>query len=447
MLTTIDKSPPQSIEAEVAMLGSMMLSTEAICYAIETLSEEVFYKDAHRKIFRAIIELFEKDKPVDLISVTEKLEKKQELLEIGGAGYLTFLINSVPTPAHFKHYAKIVYEKYILRSLITSATQILSLAYESQDDAEVTLDKAEHLIFRLALDKRSSDFVELKEAVHTTMETLEALSGKRTPTIGVPSGFIDFDKLTSGFQKGELIIIAGRPAMGKSSFCLNIASYVAVKEKLPVGIFSLEMNKEMLTQRILAAEANIPTNKLRSGDINREDWKKLTEAGDIFLGAPLFIDDTPAISILELRAKARRLKMRHDVALLIVDYLQLIQSPSSKRESRQQEIAEISRSLKTLAKELNIPIIAVSQLSRAVEHREDKRPRLADLRESGAIEQDADLVAFIFREEHYTPTSENKGIAEIIIGKQRHGPIGEVKLGFQKEYTKFVNLIPSFDFY
>lgn len=441
----LGKVPPQSIEAEMSVLGAMLMEKEAITRAVEQISEDVFYREAHRKIFTAILNLFDRNEPVDLVTLTEELSKRGELEEVGGATYLATVLNSVPSAANIDYYSKIVKEKAVLRGLINAGTVILSMAYQAEGEASEILDQAERLIFGVIQRKVSRDFVPLREMLYDTFEAIETLYKDKRAITGIPSGFIDFDIKTSGFQPSDLIIIAGRPSMGKTSFALNIAQYVGAKrdkpKPTPVAIFSLEMSKEQLVQRILCSEARVDAIKLRTGYLGETDWPKLTTAAGVLNEAEIYIDDTPSISILELRAKARRLKASHDIHLIIIDYLQLMQGPA-KSESRQQEISDISRSLKSLARELNVPIIALSQLSRAVETRGgERRPQLSDLRESGALEQDADLVAFIYRPELYHPErAADKGIAEVIIGKQRNGPTDTVKLAFIKEYTKFENL-------
>jgi len=434
-----EKIQPQSLEAEMSVLGAMMMDKEAICKAVETLSEDAFYKTTHRKIYSAILDLFERNEPVDLVTLTNELKKKGELSNIGGAIYLTTILNSVPTSANVEYYIRIVNEKALIRGLIAAATEITSLAYQPVEDVPQLLDKAEQLIFSLVQRKINRDFVHIGEMLHDSFEMIERLYAKKTYVTGLPTGFIDLDILTAGFHPSDLIIIAGRPSMGKSSLALNIALHVGSREKIPVGIFSLEMSKEQLVYRMLCAEARVDAHKLKTGYLGETDWPKLTTAAGVLTESPIYIDDTPAISVLEMRAKARRLKAKYNVGLIIVDYLQLVQG-RTQIDNRQQEISEISRSLKALARELNIPIIALSQLSREVEKRGDKKPQLSDLRESGAIEQDADLVAFVYREEYYKATPENEGIAEIIIGKQRNGPVGTVKLAFVKKYTRFENL-------
>lgn len=437
--STIERVPPQNIEAEMAVLGSMLVEEDAINQAIEIIDEQCFYKSVHKKIFSSIVKLSSKNKAVDLITLTEELKKTNELEDVGGVSYLTMLANAVPTAANVKHYARIVKEKSILRSLISNATQIVTDAYESEANVDEALDKAESLIFEISDRRVEGSFISLKDIIKDSIETIDRLYQHKAHVTGVPTGFIDFDLRTAGLQLSDLIVVAGRPSMGKSALALSIAEYVGVVEHIPVAIFSLEMSKEQLVQRLLCSHARIDAHKVRSGFLAPSDWPKLTAAAGKLSEAPIFIDDTAALSLMELRAKARRLKAHHDIRLMIVDYLQLMRT-SSKAESRQQEISEISRSLKALARELNIPLVAVSQLSRAVESRTDHRPQLSDLRESGAIEQDADVVVLLLREEYYYSTPENKGIAELIIAKQRNGPVGSLKLSFIKEYARFDNL-------
>ncbi|MBL7130764.1 MAG: replicative DNA helicase [Candidatus Omnitrophica bacterium] len=435
----IERVPPQNIDAEMAVLGSMFIEEDAVNQAIETIDEDCFYKSAHRKIFSSIVNLSSKNKAVDLITLTEELKKSDELEEIGGVSYLTMLANAVPTAANIKHYARIVKEKSILRALINNSTQIVTKAYESEVNVDEVLDKAEGLIFEISDRRIEGSFVSLKEIIKDSIETIDRLYQQKAHVTGVPTGFIDFDIKTAGLQHSDLIVVAGRPSMGKSAFAISIAEYAAIVEHIPVALFSLEMSKEQLVQRLLCSHARVDVHKVRSGYFSPSDWPKLTAAAGKLSEAPIFIDDTPAITIMELRAKARRLKAHYDIKLMFVDYLQLIRS-SRYAENRQQEISEISRSLKALARELNIPLVAISQLSRAVEARSDHRPQLSDLRESGAIEQDADVVVLLLREEYYNPTVENRGIAEAIIAKQRNGPVGSIKLSFIKEYTRFDNL-------
>ncbi len=439
-MTEREKLPPQNIEAEMCVLGSMLLEDEARGRAVEILVPQSFYKESHQKIFEAIVDLYEKREAVDLVTLTSELNKRKQLEEVGGAGYLASLVNIVPTSAHLEYYAKIVKEKALLRQLINTATHIITASYESADEADLLLDKAEQMIFEIAQRRIEQTFVPVKEILKDSFKVIEDLYNRKQFVTGVPSGFKDLDQLTAGFQPGDLIVLASRPAMGKTSFCLNVVRYVAVEEKLPVAFFSLEMSKEQLVQRMLWAEARIDGRKLLNGFLGESAFPKLSMAAGRLSEAPIYIDDTPAISVLELRAKARRLKAQHNIQLISVDYLQLMQG-RGRVENRQQEISEISRSLKALAKELHLPVIAISQLSRAVESRERKKPQLSDLRESGAIEQDADIVAFIYRDDYYNPSDENKGKAEIIIGKQRNGPTGKVDLAFIQEYARFENLM------
>lgn len=442
----LGKNPPQNISAEQAALGSMLLQEDAILHGVDILRPEDFYRKAHQNIFKSILELFEKSRGVDLVTLTEELNRKNLLEEIGGVTYLTNLINSVPTAANIEHYIKIIEEKSILRNLINNATKIISMGYEEKEDAKILLDKAEHLIFEVSERNLGQSFVPIKEILQDSFEKIENLYHREEFITGIPSGFDDFDDITTGFQPSELIVIAGRPGMGKTAFCMNVAQYIAIQKNIPVALFSLEMSKSQLVQRVLCSEARVDAHSLRKGRLAESDWPTLSMAAGRLASAPIFIDDTAGITCLEIKAKARRLKAQHDLGLVIIDYLQLITS-SGRVENRQQEISEISRSLKGLARELNVPVIAVSQLSRAVEQRIERRPRLSDLRESGAIEQDADLVVFLYREEYYKAKTEKKGIAEVIISKQRNGPTGQIDLAFIKEYAKFENLarIPEED--
>ncbi|MFA5093155.1 MAG: replicative DNA helicase [Candidatus Omnitrophota bacterium] len=436
----LDKLPPQNLEAEMAVLGSMLLDEEAVSASSEKLDASCFYKDTHRKIFQAVIDLYNANKAVDLITLTEVLKREGSLEEIGGASYLTSLANAVPTAANINHYAGIVREKYILRTLINNSTKIVSLCHQSQGNIAEVVDTAEKLIFEVSDRKNQGTVLHLKEIIKESIETIDRLYQNKAHVTGVPTGYVDFDIKTAGLQPSDLVIIAGRPSMGKSAFALGIAEYAGVVEKIPTAIFSLEMSKEQLVQRMLCSHARVDAHKVRTGYLATSDWPRLTAAAGKLSEAPIYIDDTPAISVMELRARARRLKSHHDIKLIILDYMQLMRGSAMNMESRQQEISEISRSLKALARELNVPVIAISQLSRAVESRTDHRPQLSDLRESGAIEQDADVVVLILREEYYTPTPDNQGIAEAIIAKQRNGPVGSLKLAFIKEFTKFDNL-------
>ncbi|MFA6358350.1 MAG: replicative DNA helicase [Candidatus Omnitrophota bacterium] len=436
----LDKLPPQNLEAEMAVLGSMLLDEEAVSASAEKLDANCFYKSTHRKIFQAIIDLYNANKAVDLITLTDALKRDNALDEIGGASYLTSLANAVPTAANINHYVSIVSEKHILRTLINNSTKIITVCHESQGNIAEVVDAAEKLIFEVSDRRNQGSYQHLKELVKDTIETIDRLYQNKAHVTGVPTGYVDFDIKTAGLQPSDLVIIAGRPSMGKSAFALGIAEYAGVVEKIPTAVFSLEMSKEQLVQRMLCSHARVDAHKVRTGYLSTSDWPRLTAAAGKLSEAPIYIDDTPAISVMELRARARRLKSHHGIKLIILDYMQLMRGSATSMESRQQEISEISRSLKALARELNVPIIAISQLSRAVESRTDHRPQLSDLRESGAIEQDADVVVLILREEYYTPTPENQGIAEAIIAKQRNGPVGSLKLSFIKEFTRFDNL-------
>ncbi len=432
----IDKIPPQNIEAEMAVLGSILLEEEAISEVIEILDASCFYKDNHRNIYSAILNLYQENKPIDLITLTDQLRKENDLEQVGGAAYLTELANVVPTAANVVHHAKIVKEKALLRNLITTATSIITEGYEPDQEVDALLDKAERLIFEISSSKMKGGFISVKELIKDSIETIEKLYQRKTQVTGISTGFQDLDLITAGFQSADLIIVAGRPSMGKSALMCNFAEHAAMMEKVPIAIFSLEMSKEQLVQRMLCSHARVNMQSVRTGFLAQRDWGSLVTAASKISQTPIFIDDTPGINIMELRAKARRLKAQHKIGLIIVDYLQLMQS-AYRSENRQQEITEISRSLKALGRELNVPLIAVSQLSRAPERRENFRPRLSDLRESGSIEQDADLVMLLFREEYYNPTEENKGLAEVIIAKQRNGPVGNKRLTFLKEFSRF----------
>ncbi len=424
----------------MAVLGSMLLDEEAVSCAVEKLDANCFYKDTHRKIFQAISDLFNANKAVDLITLIDALKQDGFLEAVGGASYLTSLANAVPTSANINHYANIVREKYILRTLINNSTKVISLCHESQGNIAEVVDSAERLIFEVSDRRNQGTYLHLKEIVKDSIETIDRLYQNKAHVTGIPTGYVDFDIKTAGLQASDLIIIAGRPSMGKSAFALGIAEYAGVIEKVPTAIFSLEMSKEQLVQRMLCAHARVDAHKVRTGYLATSDWPRLTAAAGKLSEAPIFIDDTPAISVMELRAKARRLKSHHGIKLIILDYMQLMRGSAMNMESRQQEISEISRSLKALARELSVPVIAISQLSRAVESRTDHRPQLSDLRESGAIEQDADVVVLILREEYYNPSPDNQGVAEAIIAKQRNGPVGSLKLAFIKEFTRFDNL-------
>ncbi len=433
------KLPPQNLEAEKSVLGAMLIDEEAIGLAVEIIDASWFYVEAHRSIFSAILDLYNNRKNVDLITLSEKLKIDGHLESIGGQTYLSRLIDMVPTSANIEHYANIVKEKGILRLLIQNATRIVQEAYLPKTDAAEAVDTAEKLIFEISDLKHRQNSVHIKELVKSSIEKIDMLYQRKEHVTGLATGFSEFDRMTSGLQPSDLIIIAGRPSMGKSALAASIIEHAGIDLKRPVAFFSLEMSKEQLVQRMLCSQARVDAHKVRSGYLSPSDWPKLTSAAGRLSSSAVFIDDTPAISALELRAKARRLKSQHDIQLIVLDYLQLMRG-NTKTDNRQQEISEISRSIKALARELSIPIIALSQLSRAVESRQDHRPMLSDLRESGAIEQDADLVVLLMREEYYNATEENKGVAEANIAKQRNGPVGTVKLAFIKEYMRFENL-------
>lgn len=435
---TKEKVPPQNLEAEEAVLGSMLIEEEAIPQAIELLTPENFYKDAHKKIFQCMCYLFDENKAIDLVTLTERLYKEGLMDAVGGPSVIASLTNAVPTSANILHYAKIVKEKYILRHLISTATQIAKDSYETTEDVDGLLDRAEQMIFEIASKKFAGGVVPLKDVVRKQIETIDRLYQRKEHITGIATGFHEFDTQTAGLQSSDFVVIAARPSMGKSALMSCIAEHAGIVSKIPVAIFSLEMSKEQLIQRMLCSRARVDAHKVRTGFLAQSDWPLLTSAAAKLSEAPIYIDDTPGLSVLELKAKARRLKSQFDIKLLMIDYLQLMQG-SHGAESRQQEISEISRSLKALARELHVPVIAVSQLSRAVESRTDHRPQLSDLRESGAIEQDADVVVLLLREEYYNPSEENKGKAEVIIAKQRNGPIGSVFLTFIREYTRFEN--------
>ena len=431
--------PPQNLEAEMSVLGSMLIEENAISHAVELLNGACFYNDSHRMIFECIVKLYSDNRAVDIVTLIEELKKTGDLDKVGGPTYVTGLTTIVPTAANIKHYAHIVKEKSVLRNLISAATNIISESYDARGKVDAVLDRAERMIFDISSNKIDTNFAPIKEIIKDSIETIDLLYQKKAHVTGIPTGFTDFDSLTAGLHPSDLLVFAGRPSMGKSALVASMAEYIGVVEKIPLVIFSLEMSKEQLVQRMLCSHARVNAQNVRTGFLSQSDWPKLTNAAGKLSEAPIFIDDSAGLSVLELRAKARRLKSQHDIRLIIVDYMQLMQGlPGS--ENRQQEISEISRSLKALARELNVPLIAVSQLSRAVETRQDRRPQLSDLRESGAIEQDADVVGLLLREEYYNPTDDNRGMAEVIIAKQRNGPVGSIKLAFIKEYAKFDNL-------
>ena len=437
----IERVPPQNIEAEQAVLGAMLIKKEAIAEVSQLLKPADFYREAHRIVYETMLELFNKNEAVDLITVTEQLRKNDLLEKAGGIAFVTSLANAVPTAANVEYHARIVEEKAQLRNLINSATEIAGMAYEASDDITDVMDKSEKMILEVAARQNSGSFVPIKEILMDTFSKIEKLYETKGGITGLPSGFKDLDKLTSGLQPSDLILVAARPRMGKTAFTLNIAQHVAVHENKSVAFFSLEMSKEQLVQRMLCSEGGIDSQRLRVGELEENDWEKLINAADRLSRAPIYIDDTAGITVMELRSKARRLKAEHDLQLIVIDYLQLMQGRSSKNsDNRQQEISEISRSLKALARELNVPVIALSQLSRSVESRQVKKPMLSDLRESGSLEQDADIVMFLYREDYYDPETEHKNITDVIIAKHRNGPVDTVQLFFHKQFPKFADL-------
>jgi replicative DNA helicase len=438
------KVPPQNLDAEQSILGGILLDNQALNAVLAVLTHHDFYSEAHRTIFLAITELAERNEPSDLVTLGSFLKDKNQLDAIGGTSYLATLVESVPSAANISAYAKLVKEKSVLRQLISTATGIVTRSYGTGAEVDQLLDEAEHAIFEISEHKVRPSFYPMKDIVKDSFRTIERLYERKELVTGVPTGFGKMDEITSGLQNSDLIIIAGRPSMGKTAFALNIAEHVALEENIAVAIFSLEMAKEQLAMRMFSSIARVSSQKLRRGMVGETDWPKLTTAAGRLSEAPIFIDDTPAITVLEMKAKARRLKADRNLGLVILDYLQLMRSGGAK-DSREQEISEISRSLKALAKELSVPVIALSQLNRKVEDRTNRRPQMADLRESGAIEQDADVIAFIYRDEVYNKSEDNpeRGFAEIIIGKQRNGPTGTVKLVFQEQFTRFEN--PAFD--
>lgn len=438
----LKRVPPFSLEAEQACIGAMLLSSEAASIVLELLNEEDFFDDRHRLIFKVIKELYDRSLVIDIVTVTERLEATNKLSKVGGVDYLTLLIDNVPSLTNVQSHAKIVLEKSILRSLINVSRQIIDMVYESGQDLEKISDESEKLIFDVTNRRLRTNYKLLKEILPETLAGIDRVHKYKHVYTGLPTGYKDFDDMTSGLQAGDLIVIAGRPSMGKTAFALNIATNVAEDPDNCVLIFSLEMSAQELVLRMLSTESQVEMQRIRKGNIGREEWDSLIEAGGRLSRMNIFVDDTPAISLNEIRAKARRIKARYNLKLVIIDHLQLITTSESHKmiTNRNAEISFISRNLKALAKELNIPIIVLSQLSRAVENRADKRPILSDLRESGAIEQDADVVAFLYREDYYNKNTPNKNILELLLQKQRNGPTGTILLGFFPETVRFENL-------
>lgn len=440
------KVPPQNQEAEQSVLGAMLLDNDAINRVVEELTPEDFYRGAHRRVFDSIIALYQQNEPADLVTITTHLKNHGGLDEVGGASYLASLVDRVPSAANVGSYARIVREKAVLRKLIEGATQIAESGYQLEGNVDQCVDNAEKIIFDIAQKRLKQGFASVREVVKDSFKAIEQLYERKELITGVSTGYKDLDRITCGFQKSDLIIVAGRPSMGKTAFAINICEHAAIEMGVTCAIFSLEMSKEQLVQRMLCSRAEVEAGKLRGGFLAESDWPKLTRAAGLLSEAPIFIDDTPAINVLEVRAKARRLQKNYGLGLIVVDYLQLMRG-IGRIESREREISEISRALKALAKELSVPVVALSQLNRGVEARQDKRPQLSDLRESGAIEQDADVIAFVYRDEMYNKESPDAGKAEIIIGKQRNGPTGKVMLAFRGAYTRFDDLAVGVDDY
>ncbi|HKQ98444.1 MAG TPA: replicative DNA helicase [Candidatus Polarisedimenticolia bacterium] len=437
---TLERNVPHSVDAERSVLGAILLENSAINRAQEILKDSDFYRDPHRRIFKVMGTLSERATAIDPVTVKEELNRSGELEAVGGPAYIASLLDGVPHSSNVEHYAKIVKEKAILRALIDAGGQIVTTAYEATQEVDEILDQSERLVFRITQEQMRAGFVPLRTIADQSLKTIERLSEHRELVTGIPTGFPTLNEMTSGLQPSDLIVLAARPGMGKTSLALNMAQHAATQGGRRVGVFSLEMSREQLFLRLLTGQARVDAHRLRTGRLGRDEWARLTQAYGELAAVPIWIDDTAGTGVLEMRAKSRRLKMEQGLDLLVIDYLQLMRS-RGRFENRNQEITEISRSLKELAKELQIPIIALSQLSRAPEQRGgDRRPQLSDLRESGAIEQDADLVMFIYREEIYKPTEENRGRAQIIIAKQRNGPIGNIDLAFLREYTRFEEL-------
>ena len=439
-----ERTLPHNLEAERCVLGAILIHNDAFNQAAELIDADDFYRDAHRRIFDKIVDLNERGEAIDLVTLKDELGRTGDLDAVGGPAYVAGLVDGVPRSTHVEYYARIVKEKSTLRNLIFASNRILDSAYNAEEDADALLDRAEESIFSIADDKIHAGFVPLRDLVQGSFDAIETLQEHKGLVTGVASGFADLDALTSGFQPSDLIIVAGRPSMGKTAFVLNIAQHLGVKTDMTIGVFSLEMSKEQLFMRMLTTEAQVDSHKFRGGFLNDHDYGELSAALGRLAEANVFIDDTASIGVLEMRAKARRLKSEHGLQMVVVDYIQLMQG-RGRFDNRTQELAAISRALKGLAKELKIPVIVLSQLSRAPEGRSNRRPQLSDLRESGALEQDADVVMFIYREEQYEPSRENENLAEIIIGKQRNGPTGTVKLAFLKQQTRFASLDATYE--
>jgi replicative DNA helicase len=439
---SLEKTLPSNLEAERSILGAILLDDKAVLTVFETLKPQDFYLDSHRRVFDKMLQLMNNSRPIDLVTLKDELQRANELESVGGAAYLASLTDGLPRAMNIEYYAQIIKEKSTLRRLIQISNETMARSYQDEEPAQEILQHVEKAIFDIANQQFRSGFSSITPIVSDVFKQIEELSNRKAPVTGLETGFVDLDRMTAGMHPSDLIIVAARPGLGKTSFCLNVAEHVAIRRHKAVGIFSLEMSKEQLVKRLLCSEARIDAHRVNTGYLNKDDWHRLSRASGDLSETKIFIDDTASVTISELRSKSRRLSLEHGLDLLIVDYLQLMSGSTQRYENRTQEISQISRGLKGLAKELGVPLIAVSQLSRAVESRtgEHRRPQLSDLRESGSIEQDADLVLFIYREEMINPTEENNGMAELIIGKQRNGPIGSVQVAFSKQFTKFDNL-------
>ena len=443
MSDLMQNTPPQSIEAEQAVLGAIMIDADRLISASERLLPQDFYRAAHQRIFETMLVLSDRGEAIDLVTVTAELSTLGILEEVGGLAYLGELAEGVPTAANINYYVNVVDQKSTLRRLIRTANEIVTDGYERQNEVDVLLNEAERKILEVSQGKGSASFIPISDVLTSAYATIDKLHKQSGETTGIPTGFRDLDKVTAGFQRNDLIIVAARPSVGKTAFALNISQNVATRADENVAIFSLEMGAEQLVMRMLCAEGNVDAQRLRTGQLEDEDWGKLSLAMSSLSQAGIYIDDTPGIRVNDIRAKCRRLKQEHGLGMIMIDYLQLIQGNGRSSDNRQQEVSEISRSLKSLARELEVPVIALSQLSRGVESRQDKRPMMSDIRESGAIEQDADIVAFLYRDDYYNKETEDANTIEIIIAKQRNGPTGTVKLAFRKEFNKFVDLEPN----
>ena len=432
------RSLPYNLEAEQSVIGSMLIDKTAISRVVEVLKSDDFYRDSHKVIFSAIYELYQKDTPIDMITLLEHLRSAEKLEASGGITYISEISNSIPSTANLSSYIKIVEDKSTLRKLIKSSTEIIENCYNKQDDVEAVMDLAEQKVFNISQKKNAGDFEPMNTVLERGFLEIERIFNNKGETTGISSGFPELDDKTAGFQKGDMILIAARPSMGKTTFALNLAEYAALRQGKSVAVFSLEMSKEQLSYKLLCSEANVDMSKLRHGDLEDRDWENIAKASGPLAASKIFIDDTAGTSVMDMRSKCRKLKMEHGIDMIVIDYLQLM--TGSNTESRQQEVSEISRSIKALAKEMQCPVIALSQLSRAPEQRTDHRPMLSDLRESGSIEQDADLVMFLYRDEYYNEETEDKNVAELIIAKQRNGPIGTVKLAWIGQFSKFARL-------